>query len=221
MLHIKDYLPTHMFYLKMFKDFLTILGFIKMYNFIKNNCISFYESHVFKYYLEHTVLNNDVETNKKILKLIKIKLFFDFVLNIHLVDNKAVNVNKNDILYHNYFNDFHMLILFGKCYELIPNDTIGVQTFKRHMGYYGFYSKNHVNKIVFERNNLHIMSNNVKYPLLNKLLNNIRDLKFLNDDRFCITLVKNIIKNESNEAKFIIYSNKYSDSGNDEISERN
>ena len=102
-----------MFYVKMFKDFLTFLGLIKLYNIVSQNLINLYNNHVSKYYLEHTELNNDIETNKKFLKLIKIKLFFDFVLNIHLVDNKAVNVNKNDILYHNYFNDFHMLILFG------------------------------------------------------------------------------------------------------------
>ena len=112
-----------------------------------------------------------------------------------------------------------MLILLGKCYELIPNDTLGFQTFKRRLGYYSFYSKNHINKIVFEPNNLHIMSNNVRYPLLNKLINYVRDLKFLNNDEFCITLVKNITKSESNEAKFIIYSNKNSKPENTETNE--
>lgn len=201
MLHIKDYLSPNMFYLKMFKDFLSILGFIKMYNFIKTNSITFYESHVSKYYIDVECAEKDIQIKRKILKLIKIKLFFDFILNIHFNGNDELK--SNNITFHNYFNNFHVLILYGSCFELKHETTLNVQAFKRQIGYYNKYSNTVVNKIIYSKNNYHIMSDNSKY-FLKSLFDYIKNHKLFNKN-FCVTLTKHDY-GTYNQAMFFEYN---------------
>ena len=51
MISIKNCMYTNLCYVKMFKDFLTFLGVIKLYNIVSKNLINLYNNHVSKYYL--------------------------------------------------------------------------------------------------------------------------------------------------------------------------
>ena len=201
MRHIKNCLNTNIYYLKMLKDFLTCLGVINLYNFVRQNLIIFYNNHVSKYYIYSEGKEEDIQIKRKILKLIKIKLFFNFILNIHFNGNDELK--SNNITFHNYFNNFHVLILYGSCFELKHETTVNVQAFKRQIGYYNKYSNTVENKIIYGKNNYHIMSDDSKY-FLKSLFDYIKNHKLFNKN-FCVTLT-NHDYGTYNQAMFFDYN---------------
>ena len=174
------------------------LGLNRFIYLVKNNFLLFYKDHVSKYYIYSKTIENDVQVKTKILKLIKVKLFLDFILNIHL----NVNNESNNIILHNYFNNFHVLILYGSCFEIKYENTLGVQVFKREIGYYNKYLNTNINKIIYGKHEYHVMSDNSKY-FFKFLFDYIKNYKLFNKN-FCVTLTKQDY-NTYNEAKFFEY----------------
>ena len=184
-----------------FSNFFFWLGVTNFFSIIKKNVVLFYNDHVSKYYIHVEGIEEDIQIKKKILKLIKIKLFFDFILNIHFNGNDEMK--SNNIIFHNYFNNFHVLILYGSCFELKHETTLNVQAFKRQIGYYNKYSNTVVNKIIYGKNNYDIMSDTSKY-FLKSLFDYIKNHKLFNKN-FCVTLTKHDY-GTYNEAKFFEYN---------------